>query len=221
MKGKTNKMVISAMMVALGTILSLFKLYELPFGGTVTVASMVPVVLVAYIYGTKWGLFTSFIYSLLQLVCGIATGIVSRMFLPGDEQMVFSVAISICIFDYVLAYLALGFGGIFKNKLKHKSAEIALGVVVALSLRWVMHIISGYIFYGAWAEWFFADSTGLAQIGFMKGFCSWVMANMSGKGLALFYSVVYNGAYMLPEIIITVLLAPLVYGALKRGNLAE
>jgi len=221
MKGKTNKMVISAMMVALGTILSLLKLFELPFGGTVTVASMVPVVLVAYLYGTKWGLFTSFVYSVLQLVCGVASGIVSRMFLPGEEQMAISSAILICIFDYILAYVALGFGGIFKDKFKHRTTEIVLGVVVALSLRWAMHTLSGFIFYGAWAEWFFGDSTGLAGVGFMKGFCDWVMANMSGKGLALFYSVVYNGAYMVPEIIITAVLAPLVYGALKRTKLAE
>lgn len=221
MRGKTNKMVISAMMVALGTILSLLKLFELPFGGTVTVASMVPVVLVAYLYGTKWGLFTSFVYSVLQLVCGVATGIISRMFLPGEEQMALSAAISICVIDYVLAYVVLGFGGIFKNKFKHRTSEIVLGVVVALCLRWIMHTISGYIFYGAWAEWFFGDVTGLAGISFMQDFCSWVMANMSGKGLALFYSVVYNGAYMIPEILITALLAPLVYGALKRGNLTE
>ena len=130
-------------------------------------------------------------------------------------------AISICVIDYVLAYLVLGFGGIFKNKLKHRGTEIALGSVVAVSLRWLMHTVSGFIFYGAWAEWFFADSTGLAGVGFMKGFCDWVMAHMSGSGLALFYSVVYNAAYMIPEIIITAALAPVVYAALKRGKLAE
>ena len=218
--GKTNKLVVSAMMVALGTILSLLKLYELPFGGTVTVASMVPVVLVSCIYGVKWGLFTSFIYSLLQLVCGVATGIITKMFLPGNEQMVLTAAITICLLDYVLAYLVLGLGGIFKNKLKSRTLEVVSGTVVAVFLRWVMHVISGFVFYGAWAEWFFADSTGLAGVEFMQGFCSWVMENMQGGALALFYSMVYNGAYMLPELIITAIFAPIVYKAL-RGKLIE
>lgn len=221
MKGKTKQMVISAMLVAMGTILSLLVLYELPFGGTVTVASMVPIVLTAYIYGTKWGLFTSFVYSLLQLVCGLATGIVTKMFLPGSEQMALGSAVLICIFDYLLAYVVLGFGGIFKNKFKHRHTEIVLGSVVAVSLRWLMHTVSGSIFYGAWAEWFFSDASGLAGISFMKGFCEWVMEHITGTGLAVFYSVVYNGAYMLPEIVITALLAPLVYSALKRADVAE
>lgn len=215
-KTKTTKLVVSGMMISLGTILSLLKLYELPFGGTVTVASMVPVILVSYIYGVKWGMFTSLIYSLLQLICGVATGIVSRMFLPGDEQMVLSAAISICILDYILAYFVLGFGGMFKGKFKQKSTEIILGSAVAVTLRWVMHVISGYIFYGAWAEWFFGDVTGLAGIPAFEGICSWVMENVSGNALALLYSAVYNGAYMLPELIITMVFAPFIYSVLVR-----
>ena len=222
MKKSTNKMVVSGMMIALGSILSMLKLYELPFGGTVTVASMVPVVLVGYIYGVKWGLFTSFIYSVLQLILGVATGIVSRMFLPGDEQMVLTAAISICVLDYILAYVMLGFGGVFKGKMKSKQMEIVLGAALCIFLCWVMHTLSGFIFYGAWAEWFFSDAaTGLAQIPALTGFCNWVLSTMNGKTLALFYSMVYNGAYMLPELVITAVFAPVVFGALKRSSLVE
>ena len=216
---KTKKITASALLLAIATVLSLLKLYELPFGGSVTVASMVPVVLISYIYGTKWGLFSAFIYSILQLISGIATGIVSKMFLPGDEQMLLWQAISICVLDYILANVALGFGGIFKNKLKHRTSEIILGSVLALFLCWLMHTISGAIFYGAWAEWFFGDATGLSQISFTKPFCDWVLSKMSGASLALFYSVIYNAAYMIPETIITAILSPFIYRSIQKTNI--
>lgn len=215
---KTKKITVSALFLAIATILSLFKLYELPFGGTVTVASMVPVVLIGYIYGTRWGLFSAFIYSILQLICGIGTGIVSKMFLPGDEQMLLWHAILICIFDYILAYISLGFGGILKNKLKYQSSEIILGSIFALFLCFLMHTISGAIFYGSWAEWFFGDSTGLSQISFTKPFCDWVLSNMSGKTLAIFYSIIYNAGYMLPETVITALVSPFIYRSIQKSN---
>ena len=215
-KTNTKQLVVSALMIAIGTVLSMLKLFELPFGGTVTVASMVPVVLLGYIYGTRWGLFSAFIYSVLQLVLGVATGIVSTMFLPGEEQMALWMALSICILDYILAYVVLGFGGLFKGKLKSAGLEISLGAILSVFLRLVMHTISGFIFYGAWAEWFFSGEGGLADISFLSGFCTWVMENIQGKGLSLFYSVIYNSAYMLPELIITAIVAPVIYKAIKR-----
>lgn len=216
---KTKKLIISALLLAIATILSLLKLFELPFGGTITVASMVPVILISYIYGTKWGLFSAFIYSLLQLVCGFATGIASKMFLPGDEQMLLWQALIICLFDYILANLALGLGGILKGRFRASALEIILGSIIATLLCWLMHTISGFLFYGSWAEWFFSDSTGLSQIAFTKPFCDWVMANISGKALALFYSAIYNAAYMIPEMIITAVISPIVFQSVKRAKI--
>ncbi len=211
---KTKKIVTTAMLLAFALILSLIQVLKLPFGGSITAVSMLPVILIGYMYGVKWGLFSALIYSILQLFAGFGT--VSAFFMPGDSQMVFGHAILVCLFDYVLAYTALGFGGIFKNKFKSRIAEICLGGIVAMLLRYIMHIISGAIFFGAWAEWFFADSTGLSQIGMFKGFCDWVMNTMSGVSLETFYSVVYNGAYMIPEIIITTIFAPIIYKVLTK-----
>ncbi len=216
---KTKKITVSALMLAIATVLSLIKLYELPFGGTVTVASMVPVVIISYIYGTKWGLFSAFVYSILQLVLGIAGGIVSKMFLPGDEQMILWQALVICLFDYIFAATVLGFGGIFKNKLTHRVTEIVLGSILAVTLCWLMHTISGAIFYGSWAEWFFGDATGLSQLAFTKPFCDWVLSHMSGVTLSIFYSVIYNAAYMLPEAVITALVAPFIYKSIQKTNI--
>lgn len=216
---KTKKLVTTAMLMAFALILSLIQIFQLPFGGSITLVSMLPMAFVGYMYGTKWGVFAAFIYSVLQLITGMGT--VSAFFLPGDSQMALGNAVCICVIDYILAYTSLGFGGIFKNKLKSRTAEICFGSIVALMLRYIMHIISGAIFFGAWAEWFFADSSGLSQISAMSGFCDWVMKTMSGNALSIFYSIVYNGAYMIPEIVITALLAPIVYNVLQKSNIFE
>lgn len=213
---KTEKFVTTAMLLATGILLSLIQIIRLPFGGAVTLLSMMPVIFIAWIYGTKWGLFSAFIYSVLQLLTGMST--VAAFFVPGDSQMAFGSAICVCIIDYVLAFTVLGFGGIFKEKIKNDTLAIALGALVALFLRLVMHVISGAIFFGAWAEWFFADSTGLSQIAVFKGFCSWVMSNFGGKTIAVIYSIIYNAAYMIPEIVITVSATPVIYKILKKAK---
>ena len=137
--------------------------------------------------------------------------VVSAMFLPGESQMVIWHAVLVCVIDYILAYMMLGFGGVFKNKIKNQSLSIALGTFVSMLLTYIMHIVSGYIFYGAWAEWFFT------QDGFYS-FGKTIVESFSGNLLSLIYSVIYNGLYMVPEIIITVLLTPFVYAVLKKSK---
>lgn len=215
---KTKQLVISAMLIAIATVLSLLKLFELPFGGTVTIASMMPIVIIAYLYGTRWGLLSAFAFSIIQLLCGMGT--VSAFFLPGDSQMAVASAITICLLDYILAYTALGFAGVFRGKFGNDVLEILVGAILACILRSIVHIISGAVFFGAWAEWFFADSTGLSQISALKGFCDWVMATFTGTSLSVFYSVIYNMAYMLPETIITAIVSPAVFKIIRKSKIA-
>lgn len=200
-KQSTVRLVESALLIAIAAVIELVSKtlgLELPFGGTITLASMFPIVLIAYKYGTKWGLLSGFTYSLVQMLLGAKT--VSAMFLPGDDQMVLWQAICICLFDYVLAYTLLGLGGIFKGKFKKPAAELALGAFVALLLRYLVHIVSGAIFYGAYAEWFFTQE-GFYSIG------EKILGTFSGSSLAIVYSIFYNGLYMIPEIIITTVVA--------------
>jgi len=213
---KTKKLVVTAMLLAAGTILSLFKLFELPFGGTVTPASMMPIILVAYLYGTRWGIISSFIYGFLQLLC--SAGTVSAFFLPGESRMLPLAAVCICVLDYIVAYLVLGFSAVFKGRFDDDSRSLRFGVIFAVILRYIVHIVSGAVFFGAWADWFFSDSTGLSQIAFFKDFCVWITNNISGPALSVLYSVIYNGAYMIPELIITALVTPFVYRVLKKSN---
>lgn len=200
-KQSTVRLVESALLIAIAAVIELISKalgLELPFGGTITLASMFPIVLIAYKYGTKWGLLSGFTYSLVQMLLGAKT--VSAMFLPGDDQMVLWQAICICLLDYVLAYTLLGLGGIFKGKFKKPASELALGAFVALLLRYLVHIVSGAIFYGAYAEWFFTQE-GFYSIG------EKILGTFSGSSLAIAYSIFYNGLYMVPEIILTTVVA--------------
>ena len=197
---KTQKLVTSAMLIALGTAISFVSEWipflNLPFGGTITLASLLPLVLISFMYGIRWGLGSAFVYSLLQMAVGFKT--VSALFIPTSDSYVGAgIAILILLLDYVLAFTSVGLGGIFRDCLSKKWA-IVWGSVLGLFLCYLFHVISGAVFYGAWAEWFFTESAA-------KEFAisAWVMKTFSGAGLATAYSVIYNGLYMLPEILIT------------------
>ncbi len=200
-KIRTEALTVGAIMIAfavtISAICAAIPFLNLPFGGGFTIASMLPIILVAYMYGTKWGILTAFVYSIMQMLLGFNT--VSAFFLPGDSQMVWWRAVIVCLIDYVLAYTVLGFGGIFRKRFETKKA-IVWGSVFAISLRYIAHTVSGAIFFGTWAEWFFTQD----------GFPSWgqkILETFSGTSLATVYSIIYNGTYMIPEIIITAVVA--------------
>lgn len=192
-KINTERLVVSAVFIALASVLSIFQPLALPQGGGITIMSMLPIILLSYRYGMLWGLFTSFIYSIIQILLGFNT--VTAFFMPGDNQQIWWKAILIVLLDYVLAYSAMCLGGVFRNK-ANPSVALCLGAVVALSVRYLIHILSGAVFFGTWAEWWFSDVMG-------GDFGASMLSKYSGFGLAAFYSVFYNGLYMIPEIIIT------------------
>lgn len=203
-----------ALMVAIATVLNVvcsFVLFlNLPFGGGFTICSMLPIILVAYRNGTKWGLISGFAYAVIQMLLGFKT--VSAFFMPGDEQMVLWKALLVCFIDYIVAYTVLGFGGIFRKSIKNPAVSISVGSIVAISLRYLAHTVSGFLFFGTWAEWFFTQdgfpAFGTKIVEFFGG---------NGTGLALFYSIFYNGLYMIPEIIITAVVA-LIIGNIPQIN---
>lgn len=193
-----------ALAMVLAMACALVPFLNLPFGGGFTIASMLPIVLISYMYGMKWGFFSAAIYSVIQIVMDLYLGkgsTIIALFMPNsDDFMGIGAAIAILVIDYFVAYTLLGFGGAFRRIIKSKTLAIALGAALALSLRYLAHIVSGYIFYGAWAEWFFSQENFYAIGG-------WVLEHFSGNGLALIYSIFYNGLYMIPEIIITTVAA--------------
>ena len=195
MKTTTRRLTETGVLIAMAlALLFLSKLivpfFQLPFGGEVTFVSMLPIVLIGYRFGTRCGLFGAFAYSLVRLLVGSST--IAAM--PGDGLVVWQILL-ICLIDYILAFTVLGFGGLFRNRFS-PSGAIALGAMVALALSYFMHWLSGFIFYGAWAEWFFSDV--FAAYG-----GQWFLDHFSGNGLAALYSLIYNGCYMVPEIILS------------------
>ncbi len=202
----TQRLTLTAIMLALSTVLAIVCAYipflNLPFGGGFTIASMLPIVVLSYMYGVRWGIVSSLIYSFIQLALGAFTGggyVISLFTVGSDNFMGIGQGIAIVLLDYILAYTMLGFGGIFRNKLS-KTPALVLGTVVALALRYLVHIISGTIFFGIWAEWFFGQE-GFYAIGKV------ILSHFTGTALSVFYAIFYNGLYMIPEIIITAIVA--------------
>lgn len=205
MKNKKNIYWIteSAVMIALAIVLELVSkmiIPEMPFGGQITVVAMLPVVVVAWKYGLSKGVVTGLVYSFVQMALGAHT--ISAAALPSSEDYLGSVGkviLMIC-FDYILAFTSIGLAAMYKNKIKNATVSLPLGACTALLLRYICHIISGFVLYGAWAEWFFTQ----------EGFYSWgatIVEKFSGNSLAFIYSVIYNGIYMIPEIILTTIAA--------------
>ena len=138
---KTLRLVLSAIMIAVGTVLSIFKFNGLwVYGGGVTFCAMLPLVMISFIYGTRWGLFTAFVFSLVQMVLGV------HNVLYGTN---IGMMIVIALLDYIVAYTVIGIAGMFKGKLNNRIIEIVIGTVIALSLRLLCHFITGWMIWDA------------------------------------------------------------------------
>ena len=203
---KTKRLTESAMLLAMAIVLELVsKMFipEMPFGGQVTLVSMLPVVLISYRHGVKWGLVSGVAYALIEMAIGAKT--VAAAFQPGyfgDSVMVVN-ALIMCLLDYLVAYTMMGLGGIFRNRMENRGAALACGALVALGARYLAHVLSGYILFSGWAEWFFTQD----------GFPAWgasLVSSLSPQMLGLVYSLVYNGMYMVPEMILTAIAAVLI-----------
>ena len=168
-----------AVMVALAQVLSYLKLFELPQGGSITVA-MLPI----FVYCARWGfgpgMLVSFVFSLLQLLLDGA-------YAWGWQSM---------LLDYLAAFTPLGLAGVFKGK----KWGIFAGTVVGCLGRFVIHYISGVTIYRIVAPTEFLNTT------------------YSSPAL---YSLVYNGSYMLPNALIALVLAAVLYRPMDKYLLGE
>ena len=206
MNNKTKRLTESAMLLAIAIVLELLsKMFipEQPFGGQITLVSMLPVVLIAYRHGVKWGFVASVTYAGLELALGAR--VVGAAFLPGyfgDGAMIGS-ALLMCLLDYLLAFSVLALGGCLRNRMKNPGAALMGGSIIALACRYLCHILSGYILFAGYAEWYFTQ----------EGFPGWgagLVEALSPAALGWVYSIVYNGMYMIPEMVLTAAAALLV-----------
>lgn len=180
-KNNTYKLAVCAVMIALGTVLSLIKIFKMPFGGSVTLLSMFPCAMVSIAFGLKWGLAAAFVESVIQLAFGIMDGLFAWGLTP-------ACLIGVIMLDYILAFTVIGLSGMMR---KHGYVGICLGTGIAVALRFVCHLISGAVI--------FANFENFVAFG-----SEWV-------GRPWLYSICYNGAYMLPEMIITMAAALILF----------
>jgi len=167
MKNQNTKILAeSALMLALATILSFIKIYQLPYGGTITLCSMVPIIYIALVHPVKWGILTSFCYSLIQML--------ASFYSPPTKD--FISYLLVVLLDYVIAFSILGTANIYFNRIK-KILKVVLSSTVVILGRFICHFLSGIIVWGVYAP--------------------------PGQPVVL-YSLIYNGSYMLGELIITV-----------------
>lgn len=130
----TKKLTESAVFLALTLILSYLKLLDLPYGGSITLCSMLPPILIAYRHGMLWGFGVGLTNGILQLLMGMNTL---------SYATSAAAAVAIISLDYLLAFTISGFGGIFKKALKSQTASITCGTALVCFLRYLCHVISG------------------------------------------------------------------------------
>ena len=168
-RADTKAVTLSALMVALATGLGMLKLFEMPYGGTVTVFSMLPIVLCGYFLGTRRGVMAGMCVGLLNLIFG--------PYIIHPVQL---------LVDYPFAFGALGLSGLCA-KMKN---GLVKGYIVSLIGRYLCAVISGIVFFGAYAP---------------EGFN------------AVTWSLFYNFTYLAAEGLLTVVIIsiPLVKKALE------
>lgn len=176
----TKILVESSLMIAFATVLSLIKLAEMPYGGSITLASMTPIAFIAYRHGTGAGLSAGVVYAALQQLLGLN----SLSYVTGWQSVV-----AVILLDYVLAFTVVGFAGVFKGKFSadkmevrsnRQKAELGTGMAFVCVLRYILHTVAG----------------------------ATVWAGLSiPTEAALIYSIGYNATYMIPETIVNVLFA--------------
>lgn len=133
-QNKTKSLVECAIMIALATVLSMIKLAELPYGGSITIASMLPIAIIAYRRGLGWGLGSAFVYGVVQQLLGLN----SLSYVTTWQSIV-----AVILLDYIVAFTVIGFAGIFRNKIENQALGLTLGCVFVSILRYICHVISG------------------------------------------------------------------------------
>lgn len=134
----TQRLVESALLIAMGVVLSLIKIIDLPYGGSVTIASMFPVMLIAYRHGLGFGLVSATVFGGIQQLLGLKT-----LSWVSTWQSV----LAVILLDYIVAFAVIGLGGLFRGRFGKRTdsqvSELLAGALLVCLLRYICHVISG------------------------------------------------------------------------------
>lgn len=131
-ENNTKAIVYASISIALAFGLSYIRMFKAPYGGSITLASLLPIAIYSYLFGIKRGVLCGFIYGILQSV--------------QDPWIVHPLQYFI---DYAFAFGMIGLcGGLFRNIIKNKMLSLSLGLIVGSIGRYFMHVLSGAIYFG-------------------------------------------------------------------------
>ena len=157
-KTDIKALTVSALMIALATVLGQIKVFEMPQGGAVTLFSILPIAVCGYLLGTRRGVMAGFCVGLINLIFG--------------PYVIHPVQL---LMDYPIAFGAVGLAGITRN---YRNG-LTTGYIIGLIGRYICAVLSGVIFFGAYAP---------------EGFNAWT------------WSLWYNLTYLAAEGLLTVLI---------------
>ena len=196
---KTNLLILTecSIMVALSAVLSVIPLFEMPYGGSITLFSMLPIMLFSYIYGIKKGLIVGVLYGILQAV--------QDPFIVHPAQF---------LLDYPVAFAMMGYAGSLTsiNKLNNKPRlKFTLSAIIAGFMRWVSHVLSGVFAFGAYA----LDASYKAE-----GIFSVLAPFENATANFWIYSTIYNG-YVFVDLLLVVIAGLLLFSSKGFKNEVE
>ena len=153
----------AAICIAMSFALSYLSIFKLPQGGSVTIASLLPLMIYSYMFGVKKGIFAGFVYGILQAV--------------QDPWIVHPAQF---LLDYPVAFACIGVSGVFsktKQLERLPQVQIALGAILASVLRYACHLFSGVFAFSEYA--FTADGLPMNPWIYSLGYNSFVFADIA------------------------------------------
>lgn len=233
---KIHALAEGGLMLALATVLSLITIFPMPFGGAVTLFSMLPIAIYAYRYKTPHAIVVAVLYGLIQMLLGLK----NFSYVQG-----FTSYFIVALFDYILAFGVLGFSGVFK-KAKKSTAIILSGVLILITVAlftisllssgdsdvlnelksrwWIIALEAGVVVILVAVALILKKkvttssvviASGLALTGVLRTICHFisgvtVWSEYAADKTAVMYSLYYNLSYMIPEIILSVFMAAVI-----------
>ncbi len=141
---QTKAMVESALLIAVGVVLAQIKIFSMPYGGSVTLVSSLPFIMISYRHGLKWGVTAGLANGLLQIITG--------WYRPPAGTIG---AIVLCVLlDYILAFVCLGTACVFEKPFKNKKIGVGVSVIAVITMRFLCSFLSGAMLWGSYQSYY-------------------------------------------------------------------
>ncbi len=145
----TRAITFAAISIALSFALSYIRILHMPMGGSITFASMLPLMLYSYMFGCKKGLIAGIVYGFLQAI--------------QDPWLLHPAQFAL---DYLVAFMAMALTGCLRNvaSLKEKMrTQFTLGAIIAGVMRYISHYFSGVFAFGTFGA-DYAEEYGISAL---------------------------------------------------------